>query len=106
MTAEDRAEFEHNRRCETAPAPAGVWRVAPGDARCVFFSGVAKPINAGTAERARLIAAAPDMLAALQEASEAFERIALCLRPDSPIRAEAEKHANAAHAAIRKATQA
>jgi len=94
MTAEDRAEFEHNRRCETAPAPAGVWRVAPGDARCVFFSGVAKPINAGTAERARLIAAAPDMLAAL-------EMIESCLSPD-----DNDEAAKAVRAAIRKATQA
>lgn len=45
-----------------------------------------------------------DMLAALRECAEAFERIAVCLRPGSPVREETEKQANATHTAIARAT--
>lgn len=42
------------------------WRIAAGDPTCVFVPGVAKPINCGSQERAKLIAAAPELLATLQ----------------------------------------
>lgn len=38
------------------------WRVAAGDASYVLITGVAKPIACGSTARARLIAAAPDLL--------------------------------------------
>jgi len=44
----------------------GLWTVCPGDARWVSVPGVAKPINAGSAERAQLIAAAPELLKTLE----------------------------------------
>jgi hypothetical protein len=46
------------------------WRVAPGDPAYVFFPGVAKPINCGSRVRARLIVAAPKLLAALKPFAE------------------------------------
>lgn len=42
------------------------WSVCPGDARWVKVPGIVKPINCGAADRARLVAAAPDLLEALQ----------------------------------------
>jgi len=36
------------------------WRVCPGDVRWVQVPGIVKPINCGSADRARLIAVAPD----------------------------------------------
>ncbi len=48
------------------------WRVAPGDAKYVFFEGVARPINCGSAERAQMVAAAPDLLAVLKQARREY----------------------------------
>jgi hypothetical protein len=45
----------------------GPWSVCAGDASWVSLPGVVKPINCGNKANARLIAAAPDMLAALQD---------------------------------------
>lgn len=42
------------------------WRVCAGDPTRVQIPGVAKPILCGSKERARLIAAAPDLLAFVQ----------------------------------------
>lgn len=49
----------------THPQP---WRVCAGDSRRVAVPNIVKPIDCGTQDRARLIAAAPEMLAALREA--------------------------------------
>ena len=48
---------------EKRDAMLAQWRVAPGDPKYVFCSGLSKPINCGSIGRAQLIAAAPDMLA-------------------------------------------
>jgi len=50
------------------------WIVAAGDSRYVAIPGVVKPINCGSADRARLIAAAPELLEALKQALRDGER--------------------------------
>lgn len=51
------------QRERAAPAgPRDGWYVAPGDPTCVFPGKTAKPIYCHSAERARLIAAASDLL--------------------------------------------
>jgi hypothetical protein len=47
---------------------ASHWSIALGDPTYVCVPGIAKPIACGSRERARLIAAAPQMLEALREA--------------------------------------
>lgn len=42
-----------------------IWNVCPGDATCVHVDGVAQPMRCGSKSRARLTAAAPDLLQAL-----------------------------------------
>lgn len=57
----------HSANAETCSVQAlgasatGLWTVCPGDARFVSIPDVAKPINAGSIDRARLIAAAPEL---------------------------------------------
>lgn len=49
------------------------WKVCAGDATYVQVQGVAKPIACGSKERARLIAAAPDLLEALEALVNAID---------------------------------
>lgn len=56
------------------------WHVALGDKAYVCVPGVVKPINCGSAERAKLIAAAPELLAALREADDLIRDL---IEPDS-----------------------
>jgi hypothetical protein len=49
------------------------WNVCLGDATHVQVPGVAKPINCGSVDRARLIAAAPDLYEALLGCVEHME---------------------------------
>lgn len=49
------------------------WIVAPGDPTFVFVPGIVKPIACGSKERARLIAAAPELKEALQNMLGAFD---------------------------------
>lgn len=44
------------------------WVVAPDRKDLVFVPGVAQPMRCGSAERARLIAVAPRLLSALEQA--------------------------------------
>lgn len=43
------------------------WHVAPGDSTCVFTGGLAQPIRCHSQERAKLVAAAPELLAVLED---------------------------------------
>jgi hypothetical protein len=59
----------------------GPWRVAPGDACLVFNGHHVKPTKAPNAADALLIAAAPDLLAALEFAADKLDdaiRLAGC----------------------------
>jgi len=51
---------------------AGTWQVAPGDARRVVVPGVAKTIDCGNRANARLVATAPELLAACLYAIETW----------------------------------
>lgn len=42
------------------------WKVCPGDASCVSVPGVVKPIACGSQERARMIAATPELVESLR----------------------------------------
>jgi len=65
------AKQENSSAAGAAPlVDAAGWRVAAGDSTCVFVPGVAKPIACGSKERALIVAAAPDMLAALEYAEK------------------------------------
>jgi len=46
--------------------PASQWLVAPGDPTCVFTGDLAQPIRCHSRDRAKLIAAAPDLLEACE----------------------------------------
>ncbi len=48
------------------------WHVSAGDASYVSIPGVVKPIACGSKERARLIAAAPELLEALMATEAAL----------------------------------
>lgn len=58
----DSPNGEHMRDARHTQRSTEQWRIAPGDPTCVFVPGVAKPIACGSQERARLIAAAPELL--------------------------------------------
>lgn len=86
-----------------APLPSRQsWRVAPGDERFVFFAGVAKPIDCGSKERARMVAATPELLEALQALRADVE--CYCL-DRAEMRGRGVCPACMATAAITKATQ-
>jgi hypothetical protein len=55
------------------------WKVCPGDSRWVQIPMVVKPINCGSADRARLIAAAPELLAACKDALWALDNMSAIL---------------------------
>jgi hypothetical protein len=81
-----------------APELGAPWRVAPGDPRFVFVTGVSQPINCHSIRRAELIAAAPDLLKALK-----ITRMQLAANMAGKNALSNEKHLSIVDAAIAKA---
>lgn len=80
------------------------WHVAPGDPTHVFV-GTAKPINCFSVDRAKLIAAAPDLLDVLLQIAAPFDAAKACGMPMGKAEiASDSKMLEKIRAAIAKAT--